>query len=48
MVMFEKLETVEKRYDELTKMISDPEVISNHTAKINERTCEYRRNSTKI
>ena len=29
--MFEKLETVEKRYDELTKMISDPEVISNHT-----------------
>ena len=28
--MFEKLETVEKRYDELTKMISDPEVISNH------------------
>mgnify|MGYP005771479821 FL=1 len=29
--MFEKLEAVEKRYDELTKMISDPEVISNHT-----------------
>lgn len=29
--MFEKLETVEKRYDELTKMISNPEVISNHT-----------------
>ena len=29
--MFEKLGTVEKRYDELTKMISDPEVISNHT-----------------
>ena len=29
--MFEKLETVEKRYEELTKMISDPEVISNHT-----------------
>ncbi len=29
--MFEKLETVEKRYDELTKMISDPEIISNHT-----------------
>ena len=29
--MFEKLETVEKRYDELTKMISHPEVISNHT-----------------
>ncbi len=28
--MFEKLENVEKRYDELTKMISDPEVISNH------------------
>ena len=29
--MFEKLENVEKRYDELTKMISDPKVISNHT-----------------
>ena len=29
--MFEKLEAVEKRYDELTKMISDPEVINNHT-----------------
>ena len=29
--MFEKLEAVEKRYDELTKMISDPEVIANHT-----------------
>ena len=29
--MFEKLEAVEKRYEELTKMISDPEVISNHT-----------------
>ena len=27
--MFEKLEAVEKRYDELTKMISDPEVINN-------------------
>lgn len=27
--MFEKLEAVEKRYEELTKMISDPEVISN-------------------
>ena len=29
--MFEKLEAVEKRYDELTQMISDPEVIFNHT-----------------
>ena len=28
--MFEKLENVEKRYDELTKLISNPEVISNH------------------
>ena len=27
--MFEKLEAVESRYDELTKMIADPEVISN-------------------
>ena len=27
--MFEKLEAVEKRYEELTKMISDPEVRSN-------------------
>ena len=29
--MFDKLEDVEKRYDELTKLISDPEVISNQT-----------------
>ena len=28
--MFDKLEAVEKRYEELTKMISDPEIISNH------------------
>ncbi len=28
--MFDKLEAVEKRYEELTKMISDPEVISDH------------------
>lgn len=27
--MFDKLEVVEKRYEELTKLISDPEVISN-------------------
>ena len=27
--MFEKLEAVEKRYEELTKMISDPEIIAN-------------------
>jgi len=27
--MFNKLEAVEKRYDELTKLISDPEIISN-------------------
>ena len=27
--MFDKLELVEKRYDELTQMISDPEVIAN-------------------
>ena len=27
--MFDKLEIVEKRYEELTKMISDPEIISN-------------------
>ena len=27
--MFEKLELVEKRYDELTTQISDPEIISN-------------------
>ena len=31
MNMFEKLENVEKRYEELTKMISDPEIISNHS-----------------
>ena len=29
--MFDKLEAVEKRYEELTKMISDPEVIANQT-----------------
>lgn len=29
--MFQKLEAVEKRYDELTKLISDPEVISNQS-----------------
>ena len=29
--MFEKLEAVEKRYKELTKLISDPEVIANQT-----------------
>ena len=29
--MFEKLEAVEKRYEELTKMIADPEIISNNT-----------------
>lgn len=29
--MFEKLEAVEKRYEELTKLISDPEVISNQS-----------------
>ena len=27
--MFDKLEAVETRYEELTKMISDPEVIAN-------------------
>ena len=26
--MFDKLEEVEKRYEELTKMISDPEIIA--------------------
>ena len=29
--MFEKLEAVEKRYEELTKLISDPEVIANQS-----------------
>ena len=29
--MFDKLEAVEKRYEELTKMIADPELISNQT-----------------
>ena len=29
--MFDKLEDVEKRYEELTKLISDPEVISDQT-----------------
>ena len=30
-IMFDKLEAVEKRYEELTQMISDPEVISNNS-----------------
>ncbi len=29
--MFEKLESVEKRYEELTKMIADPEIIANQS-----------------
>ena len=29
--MFQKLEDVEKRYEELNKKISDPEVIANQT-----------------
>ena len=29
--MFEKLEAVEKRYEELTKMIADPEIIANQS-----------------
>ena len=29
--MFDKLEQVEARYEELTKLISDPEIIANHT-----------------
>ena len=29
--MFDKLETVEKRYEELTKLISDPEIIANQS-----------------
>ena len=29
--MFDKLETVEQRYEEITKMISDPEVIANQS-----------------
>ena len=29
--MFNKLEAVEKRYEELTKLVSDPEVIANQT-----------------
>ncbi len=29
--MFQKLDAVEKRYEELTKLISDPEIIANHS-----------------
>ena len=29
--MFDKLDAVEERYEELTRLISDPEVISNHS-----------------
>ena len=31
--MFDKLEVVEARYEELTKLISDPEVIANQTER---------------
>ena len=44
--MFEKLEEVEKRYEELTKMISN--IKSIRMAKINEGTCKHRRYSIKI
>ena len=55
--MFDKLDAVEKRYEELTKMISDPEIIANQSewqklmkehARINERACKYRRCGIKI
>ena len=42
--MFEKLEAVEKRYEELTKIISDPEGM----AKSYERTCKYGRDCSKV
>ena len=29
--MFDKLDAVEKRYDELTKLISDPDIIANQS-----------------
>ena len=29
--MFEKLEAIEKRYDELTKLIADPQIIQNQS-----------------
>ena len=29
--MFQKLDAVEKRYEELTKLISDPEIIANQS-----------------
>ena len=32
--MFDKLENVEKRYEELNKKIADPEVISNQSELI--------------
>ena len=42
--MFDKLEAVEKRYEELNQLISDPEVISRQNEwKINERTQRYDR-----
>ena len=49
--MFQKLEDVEKRFDELTQKISDPEVIANQSewqklmkehAKISEIVVKYR------
>ena len=45
--MFDKLELVENRYEELTQMISDPEVIANQSEwqKLMKGTCKYRRSS---
>ena len=48
--MFDKLEAVEARYEELTKLISDPEVIANQAEwqkLIKEHSCN-RRSCTKI
>lgn len=48
--MFEKLEAVEKRYEELTKMIADPEVIVRQSEwqKLMKEHARVRRNRIKI
>ena len=55
--MFEKLEAVEKRYEELTKLIADPKVIENQSewqklikehASIEDIVIKFRKNRRRI
>lgn len=47
--MFQKLDSVEKRYEDLTIKISDPDIILSKTnGKLHERTCRDRTNCREI